>query len=447
VVAKERIDISFKGILNVALPIMLMGIAHNVINAADTAFMGRLGEIPIGAVGNGAMLYFIPVLVFMGLSLGGQIIIGRRNGEGNQGAIGQVFWQTLFAQSLLGILGFFTIFFYGEDLMHWINGSEEIAAEAAKYLKIRAPGLIIVSIAIGFNAFYIGITKTRIVGIANAIMATFNVGCNYVLVFGKFGFPALGIEGAAWASLISEVILLAAFILYLTFYTDTARFNIRKISPPDWSMIFQIFKIGGPAMFQGFITLGAWLTFFTLIEHLGTFELAVSHLVRVVYIFVIIPIFSLSDAASTLTSNLIGENRLSEIKSMVWKAITIGWISNLLFFPFFVFYPEQLAMLFTDYEYLAEGTANILRMMAGVSFIFTVSMILSKVIIGAGKTIQAFYLELLTVVIYFVYIYVVIERMKSSLLISWTSEFIYFGFMLILSALYLKYGKWKDAEV
>ena len=140
------------GILHVALPIMLMGLSHNVINAADTAFMGQLGEIPIGAVGNGAMLYFIPVLVFMGLSLGGQIIIGRRNGEGNQKDIGNVFWQTLFAQVMMGILGFLVIYNYGENLMYLINGSDEIAAEASKYLKVRAPGLIIVSIAIGFNA-------------------------------------------------------------------------------------------------------------------------------------------------------------------------------------------------------------------------------------------------------------------------------------------------------
>ena len=315
---------------------MLMGLSHNVINAADTAFMGQLGEIPIGAVGNGAMLYFIPVLVFMGLSLGGQIIIGRRNGEQNQGEIGHVFWQTLFAQLMLGIFGFLVIYNFGETLMFWINGSDEIAAEAAKYLKIRAPGLIIVSVAIGFNAFYIGITKTKIVGIANAIMALFNVGCNYVLVFGKFGFPALGIEGAAWASLISEIILLGSFIIYLTFFTDSSKYKISRLPKPDWEMIGHIVKIGGPAMFQGFITLSAWLTFFTLIEHLGTFELAVSHLVRVVYIFVIIPVFSLSDAASTLTSNLLGEGRKTEIKSMVWKSIIIGWVSNLIFLPFFV---------------------------------------------------------------------------------------------------------------
>ena len=327
---------------------MLMGLSHNVINAADTAFMGRLGEIPIGAVGNGAMLYFIPVLVFMGLSLGGQIIIGRRNGEGNQSSIGHVFWQTLFAQLMLGISGFLIIYNFGEELMYWINGSDEIAVEAAKYLKIRAPGLIIVSIAIGFNAFYIGITKTRIVGIANAIMALFNVGCNYVLVFGKFGFPALGIEGAAWASLISELILLCAYIVYLALFTERSKYNINKLPKPDWSMIGHVFKIGGPAMFQGFITLSAWLTFFTLIEHLGTYELAVSHLVRVVYIFVIVPIFSLSDAASTLTSNLMGGKRKSEIKPMIWKSIIIGWASNLIFLPLFVFFPENLSMLFTD---------------------------------------------------------------------------------------------------
>jgi len=435
------------GILHVALPIMLMGLSHNVINAADTAFMGQLGEIPIGAVGNGAMLYFIPVLVFMGLSLGGQIIIGRRNGEGNQKDIGNVFWQTLFAQVMMGILGFLVIYNYGENLMYLINGSDEIAAEASKYLKVRAPGLIIVSIAIGFNAFYIGITKTRIVGVANATMALFNVGCNYILVFGKLGFPALGIEGAAWASLISEVILLASFILYITYFTDTSKYQIKKPPLPDWKMIGHIYKIGGPAMFQGFITLSAWLTFFTLIEHLGTFELAVSHLVRVVYIFVIIPIFSLSDAVSTLTSNLLGEGKNSDIKSMVWKSIIIGWISNLLFFPFFVFFPENLSMLFTDYGYLATGTSDILRMMAAVSFVFTVSMILSKVIIGAGKTQQAFYLELATVVVYFIYIYVIIEMLKSSLLVSWTSEFVYFGVMLIFSGLYIQYGNWKDTQV
>ena len=104
-------------------------------------------------------------------------------------------------------------------------------------------------------------------------------------------------------------------------------------------------------------------------------------------------------------------------------------------------------MLFTEYEYLAEGTTAILKMMAAVSFIFTVSMILSKVIIGAGKTQQAFYLELATVVVYFIYIYVVIEMLKSSLLIAWTSEFVYFGVMLLFSGLYLRFGKWKDAEV
>ena len=426
---------------------MLMGLSHNVINAADTAFMGQLGEIPIGAVGNGAMLYFIPVLVFMGLSLGGQIIIGRRNGEGNEKEIGQVFWQTLFGQLLLGIGGFLLIYFFGENIMRAINGSEAIAIEASKYLKIRAPGLMVVAIAIGFNALYIGTTNTKIVGFANAIMAIVNVGCNYVLVFGKLGFPALGIEGAAWASLISEIVLLTSFVIYMVFYTPTSKYAISKLPKPNFNMIWHIVMIGGPAMFQGFITLSAWLAFFTFIEHLGTYELAVSHLVRIVYLFVIIPIFSLSDAASTLTSNLIGENRYDDLTTMVKRSIIVGWISNLLFLPFFVFFPEQLAGLFTDYDYLAQGTTQILRLMAAVSFIFTVGIVLTKVIMGTGKTLVAFYLEMIVIIAYVIYIYVTIEVMQLSLMVAWSSEFIYFGVMLVLSALYLRYGKWKNTTV
>jgi putative MATE family efflux protein len=443
----QHTDISFRGILNVALPMVLMGLSHNVINAADTAFMGRLGEIPIGAVGNGAILYFIPILVLMGLSLGGQIIIGRRNGEGNQAKIGIVFWQTFYAHIALGILGFIAIYFFSESLMHRLSGSQEIATEAARYLKIRAPGIIVVSIAIGFNAFYVGITKTRIVGLANVSMAIVNVMCNYVLVFGKLGFPALGIEGAAWASLISEILLLGAFVFYFSFFTDKKPYNIPRFAKPNFPIIQNIFKIGGPAMFQSFITLSAWFAFFTLIEHLGTYELAVSHLVRIVYVFVIIPVFSLSDAVATLTSNLLGENRADEVRKMAWKSVYLGWITNLIFAPFFWFMPDKLAMIFTEYEHLAAGTIDILRMMIGVSFIFTVAMVLSKVIIGTGRTAHAMYLELATVVAYVLYAYVAIEIMDVSLIVVWIDEFIYFGVMLVLSAVYLKYAKWQNATV
>jgi len=442
-----KTDISFKGILNVALPIMLMGLSHNVINAADTAFMGRLGEVPIGAVGNGALLYFIPVLVVMGLSLGGQIIIGRRNGEANRHEIGRVFWQTLYAQFLIGLVSSIGMYLFSEDLMYMLNGSDEIAAEAAKYLKIRAPGLMVVSMAIGFNAFYVGITKTRIVGIANPIMASVNVLFNYILVFGKLGMPALGIEGAAWASLISECTLLLSFVVFFVFFTDRSKYHFGSGLSPDFELIGRIFKIGGPAMFQSFITLAAWFSFFTLIEHLGTYELAVSHLVRVVYIFIIIPVFSLSDAVSTLTSNLLGEDRADDIKAMAKHSVYLGWISNLVFLPFFLFFPDKLAMLFTEYEHLAQGTVPILQMMGAVSFVFTVSMVLSKIIIGSGRTIHAFYLEFTTVVAYFVFIYLVIEVYKSSLLFCWTSEFIYFGGMLVLSAIYLRFFNWKTSVV
>ena len=443
----RQTDISFKGILNVALPLILMGLSHNVINAADTAFMGRLGEIPIGAVGNGAILYFIPILVLMGLSLGGQIIIGRRNGEGNHGKIGIVFWQSFYAHFALGILGFIAIYFFSESLMHSLSGSQEIATEAARYLKIRAPGIIVVSIAIGFNAFYVGITKTRIVGLANVSMAVVNVICNYVLVFGKFGFPALGIEGAAWAPLISEILLLSAFVFYFAFFTEKRPYQIPRFARPNFSIIQKIFRIGGPAMFQSFITLGAWFVFFTLIEHLGTYELAVSHLVRIVYVFVIIPIFSLSDAVATLTSNLLGENRAKDVRIMARRSIFLGWMTNLVFAPMFWFFPDKLAMIFTEYEHLAAGTVDILRMMIGVMFIFTVAMVLSKVIIGTGRTAHAMYLELATVVVYVAFAYVAIEIMDASLIVVWMDEFIYFGFMFVLSAVYLRYAKWQKATV
>ena len=84
-------NISYKNILMIALPIIISGVAQNVINVTDTMFLGRLGEVALGAGGNAGIFYFVLVITGMGFTTGAQIIIGRRNGEKNYSKIGEIF--------------------------------------------------------------------------------------------------------------------------------------------------------------------------------------------------------------------------------------------------------------------------------------------------------------------------------------------------------------------
>src|SRR3712207_2600198 len=191
-------------IWNVSFPILLSLLAQNIINVTDTAFLGHVGEVALGASAMGGLFYICVFTVAFGFSTGSQIVIARRNGEERYTDVGPVMIQgSMFLLAVALFLFSFTQAF-GGDIMRLLISSEPIYEGTMEFLEWRIYGFFFAAVNVMFRALYIGITRTKVLTINAAVMALINVILDYALIFGNFGLPEMGIKGAAIASVLAE---------------------------------------------------------------------------------------------------------------------------------------------------------------------------------------------------------------------------------------------------
>ena len=195
-----------------AYPILISLIMEQMIGLTDTAFLGRVGEIELGASAIAIVYYMVLFMIGFGFSIGAQIIIGRRNGEGDYKATGRIFWIGLyFVLALSGVIILLSELFT-PWMMKFMVSSDAIYDAALSYVRWRLPGMVFAFMTAMFRAFYIGTTQTKTLTLNSVVMVLSNVVFNYILIFGKFGCPALGITGAAIGSSLAELVSLIFFV-------------------------------------------------------------------------------------------------------------------------------------------------------------------------------------------------------------------------------------------
>ena len=200
---------------------------EHMIGLTDTAYLGRVGEVELGASALAGVYYLVIYMLGFGFSIGAQVLIARRNGAQEYKRIGPVFLQGTFFLLLLAALLFTASHLYSPFFLRKLIGSDDVYQATMKYVDWRVYGFFFSFVAVMFRAFYVGITKTKILTVNSVVMVLTNVMLNYVLIFGKFGLPALGIAGAAIASSISEAVSVLFFILYTWKKVDYGKYGYR----------------------------------------------------------------------------------------------------------------------------------------------------------------------------------------------------------------------------
>ncbi|MBP9507877.1 MAG: MATE family efflux transporter, partial [Bacteroides sp.] len=164
-----------KHIWSVSYPILLSLLAQNVINVTDTAFLGRVSEVALGASAMGGLFYICIFTIAFGFSTGSQIVIARRNGEGRYADVGPVMIQGVMFLLVTAFLLFNFTKAFGGDIMHMLVSSPAIFDATMEYLDWRIYGFFFSFINVMFRAFYIGITRTKVLTINAIVMALTNV--------------------------------------------------------------------------------------------------------------------------------------------------------------------------------------------------------------------------------------------------------------------------------
>jgi putative MATE family efflux protein len=383
----------------------------------------------------------------MGFTTGAQILIGRRNGEQNHKQIGKIIDHTFYFIIPFALLLLILVQFYSSNFLSGIIKSENILVAANEYLDYRIWGIFFAFINFTLIAFFVGTTKTKILSYVTILMMLVNVILDYILIFGHLGFEPMGVGGAALASVISEGVAFIFILVYTFTQVDINKYDLFKFQKFEKILFFRLFNVNSPIMLQNFLSLSSWFIFFMIIEKIGETELAISHIVRSIYMVLMIPLFGFSNATNTFVSNLIGEGRsdavLPVIKKIVYLSLACTFILSLICF----FIPELLVSFYTSDSQLISQTVDTLRVVNFTMFFFCVSFILFNGVTGTGNTKASLLIEFINIVIYLSAAYYIGITLKSSLPVVWASEFIYFGCLGLLSYLYLKKGNWKGLNI
>lgn len=439
--------ISYKNIWKIALPVIISGVAQNVVTVTDTLFLGSIGNVELGAAGNAGILYFLLVLSGLGFTSGAQIIIGRRNGEKNFSQIGKIFDHCIYFIIPLSIFLFAFVQLFSADFLEIITQSKLILAASTAFLSYRIYGLFFAFFIGAFNAFYIGTTKTKILIYVTLVMMVVNVFLDYALIFGNFGFPNLGIKGAAIASVIAEICALLFIILFTLKKIDLNKYQLFKFSKFDPQILKRITKVGGPMMLQNFLSISSWFIFFVIIEKIGERELAISHIIRSIYMVLMIPLFGFSSATNTIVSNLIGQGNNHLVLTLVKRVTLLSLTCTSFALLFNLILPTQIIGFYTTDTSLIQETSNTLNVISGTMFSFAIAFILFNSVSGTGNTLAALLIEFITIVIYLVSTYFIAIVLHAPLPIVWCSEFIYFFLLGLFSFAYLKWGNWRGIDI
>ena len=292
-----------KDIWNVSYPILLALLAQNVINVTDTAFLGHVGEVELGASAMGGLLYICIFTVAFGFSTGSQIMIARRNGEGRFRDVGPVMMQGCLFLLVMAAVLFGLCQWSMPTIVRMLISSDNIYNATCEFLHWRMFGFFFSFVNVMFRALYVGITRTKVLTINAVIMALVNVFLDYALIFGHFGFPEMGLKGAAMASVIAEAASFIFGIAYTWLYVDLKKYGLNRWPQWDSALLSRILSISCFTMVQYFISMATWFVFFMAVERLGERELAIANIVRSIYIVLLTRVLAAVESACTGMSN------------------------------------------------------------------------------------------------------------------------------------------------
>ena len=433
---------TYTGIWQISYPIILSLVAQNVVNVTDTAFLGRVGEVELGASAIGGLFYIVIYMLGFGFGTGAQILIARRNGEKNFADIGRIFNNSLYFLFALALALFLFIYYLSPVMLKPFINSEGVYKASIIFLHYRIFGIFLAFINVAFRAFFVGIGKTRHLSYSSVVMAVVNVILGYLLIFGNFGFPKMGIAGAGLASVIAEGCSTAYFMIVTFRRKKLSIYGLFSNSGFDAAIVIKTLNISVFMMMQYFFSLGGWFVFFMIIEKMGERPLAVSNIIRSAYILLMVPVWAFSSATNTLVSNALGKGHPHDVIPITRKVITLSVASILPVIAFTLIFPRLILAIYTSDISLAEATLPSLYVITGALFLFSFMNIMFNAVVGTANTNISMFIELFTLIVYLLATWLIGVIFRQPIAIVWTCEYIYFGVLGVLSFLYLKYGKW-----
>ena len=338
----------FKYNWTLAAPVMLGMLGHTLVSFVDNIMVGQLGTAELAAVSLGNSFMFIAMSIGIGFSTAITPLTAEADSSNNFAQAKSTFKHGLFLCTTLGILMFLMVFF-SKPLMYLMNQPLEVVALAIPYLNLVAFSLIPLIIFQALKQFSDGLSMTKYPMYATVIANIVNVILNYIFIFGKFGFPALGIIGAAYGTLASRVIM----VIYLWWLLKHKKRSKRlvssiKIFVLDILMIKKIINLGTLSAMQMFFEVAIFTAAIWLSGFLGKNPQAANQIALNLSSMTFMVAMGLSVASMIRVGNQKGLQNFKELRRIAFSIFLLGLIFAILFGALFFIFHASLPNLYVD---------------------------------------------------------------------------------------------------
>jgi putative MATE family efflux protein len=442
-----RLRPSYKTIWGISFPIIIAGISETVVEVTDTIFLAHYGMTQLAAVGVAASIYGVALFLTLGLVDGIQIIIARRAGEGRNHEVGEVFNQGIYMLAITSIAMILLVVLAIPPVTEKLFASKAIHSEMIAYLRISANALLFQAFNLAYSAFFVGISKTRVLITATAILAVTNVLLDYLLIFGKLGFTEYGIEGAAIASLSAEIaafVFLTGVILWRGYSRTYAMLIFTRWKPLLYK---KLLSISTPVSLEALVGSVKWFLFFLMIEQLGEQQLGIASIIFSCYAVLLIPIDSFSESACSMASNLIGQKRQRDLAVLIRRIIVLNYAVTFPVLILSMIFPENILAIFTSDEVLVANSIASLIVVALAILVAVPAEAFFSTIIGTGDTRAILNIQIVTTIVTLICVYTAAFILTLELHFIWMAEVFGWLVCLLLCGWWFKSGLWNRLNI
>jgi putative MATE family efflux protein len=408
-------------VFSIALPIMVQSIVQHIMILTDRAFLGHLHSRYLASIGNVTVPYNAFIFIFFSLAIGLVVVVAQSIGAQNLKHARDVSESAFFFSTLIST-GIFLAWFYGGETILSVFGAKGIILrDAVVFVRILSFSLLILGIDVTVTSILQGIGMTKPIMIFGIIRSILNILLDWVLIFGHWGFPALGLKGAAYATLTANIIGTAG-IFITVFFMKALPFHLswRRICLPQWHLYQEALWVGLPSGTETLLWNIGQLVMARLLNQIDGMAIGIFSIVSGIQQIALLIYMGVAKAAMTMVGQYWGEGNFIEAKRTGIYCQKIALYVTFVFSGIFLIFPAFLAGVFTDDPVAVQRAIPLIRILAITVNFQAVNVIAGHAIRGSGDTKWMLFSQFL-----------------GTIFVISISSLMIFGFSLGLAGMYL----------
>lgn len=443
----------YREVLVIATPLILSTGAWSVQHFVDRMFLSWYSPQAIAAAMPAGMASFAVMSLFLGTATYVSTFVAQYYGAKRFNRIGPALWQGVYIALIGGLLQICLIPF-ADTIFSFVGHDPLVQRYEIQYFQILCLGGFPFVASSALAGFYSGRGKPWAVMWVNTCATIVNLALDYALIFGAWGFPELGIKGAAIATVFSGTFSFCVYLALIFQKAYNKKYHILKAWQPERELFMRLLRFGFASGLQFFLDMLGFTVFILLIGRLGTNALAASNIAFNINTLAFMPMIGCGIAVSVLVGQYLGANKPAFAQRSAYSGFHMTFLYMVTIAAAYVAVPDIFVAPFAakaDPEGMAEIyhlAVILLRFVAIYSVFDTMNIIFASAIKGAGDTrFVMFMILIFSALILALPAYVAIVVLNYGLMIAWTIGTLYIASLGWVFYLRFRGGKWKNMRV